>query len=149
MPMYAYKCSSCGYEKDVIQKFSDAPLRVCPYCEAEAFARQLTAPAFQLKGTGWYVTDFRDSGQKKTADKPGGHDAGSDAGQAGDQAGDKAGNQTGDKAGKPAGDKAGNAVGGQAADAAGARSTGGHAGQPGAASLSTAAKGASTMPAAS
>ena len=70
MPIYAYKCSICSFEKDVIQKFSDEPLRICPNCSAEAFARQLTAPAFQLKGTGWYVTDFRDSGQKKAADKP-------------------------------------------------------------------------------
>ena len=64
MPIYAYRCDSCGHAKDVIQKFSDAPLTVCPECGADAFRKQLTAPAFQLKGSGWYVTDFRDNGRK-------------------------------------------------------------------------------------
>lgn len=59
MPIYAYKCSSCGHAKDVLQKISDAPLTVCPACGAEAFAKQVTAAGFQLKGSGWYVTDFR------------------------------------------------------------------------------------------
>ncbi|MHB1124292.1 MAG: FmdB family zinc ribbon protein [Ramlibacter sp.] len=59
MPIYAYKCGSCGHAKDVLQKFSDAPLTVCPACGAEAFAKQLTAAGFQLKGSGWYATDFR------------------------------------------------------------------------------------------
>lgn len=66
MPIYAYRCQQCGHAKDVIQKFSDAPLTVCPACGADAFRKQLTAPAFQLKGGGWYVTDFRDSGKGKT-----------------------------------------------------------------------------------
>jgi putative FmdB family regulatory protein len=65
MPIYAYRCQQCGHAKDVIQKFSDAPLTVCPACDADAFRKQLTAPAFQLKGGGWYVTDFRDSGKGK------------------------------------------------------------------------------------
>lgn len=59
MPIYAYKCSSCGHAKDVLQKISDAPLTVCPACGAEAFSKQVTAAGFQLKGSGWYVTDFR------------------------------------------------------------------------------------------
>lgn len=59
MPIYAYKCASCGHSKDVLQKISDAPLTVCPACGAEAFSKQLTAAGFQLKGSGWYVTDFR------------------------------------------------------------------------------------------
>jgi putative FmdB family regulatory protein len=67
MPIYAYRCESCGHAKDVIQKFSDAPLTVCPACGADAFRKQLTAPAFQLKGSGWYVTDFRDGGKKPAA----------------------------------------------------------------------------------
>lgn len=65
MPIYAYRCDSCGAEKDVLQKFSDAPLSVCPQCGAEAFRKVLTAPAFQLKGSGWYVTDFRDGNKAK------------------------------------------------------------------------------------
>jgi putative FmdB family regulatory protein len=71
MPIYAYRCERCGHAKDVIQKFSDAPLSVCPECGAEAFRKQLTAPAFQLKGSGWYVTDFRDNGAKAKPAKPG------------------------------------------------------------------------------
>ena len=59
MPIYAYKCASCGHAKDVLQKISDAPLTECPACGAQAFAKQLTAAGFQLKGSGWYVTDFR------------------------------------------------------------------------------------------
>ena len=64
MPIYAYKCSSCGHAKDVLQKISADPLTVCPACGSATFTKQLTAPGFQLKGSGWYVTDFRDG--KKT-----------------------------------------------------------------------------------
>lgn len=67
MPIYAYRCERCGHAKDVIQKFSDTPLSLCPECGADAFRKQLTAPSFQLKGSGWYVTDFRDSGKKAAA----------------------------------------------------------------------------------
>jgi putative FmdB family regulatory protein len=69
MPIYAYKCASCGHAKDVLQKISDAPLSVCPACGAASFAKQVTAAGFQLKGSGWYVTDFRDNGKKKDAAK--------------------------------------------------------------------------------
>jgi putative FmdB family regulatory protein len=62
MPIYAYKCGSCGHAKDVLQKISDAPLTVCPECGASAFTKQVTAAGFQLKGSGWYVTDFRNNG---------------------------------------------------------------------------------------
>ena len=62
MPIYAYKCSACGHAKDVLQKMSDAPLTECPACGAAAFSKQVTAAGFQLKGSGWYVTDFRDGG---------------------------------------------------------------------------------------
>jgi putative FmdB family regulatory protein len=59
MPIYAYRCESCGFEKDVLQKMSDAPLTQCPQCEKDSFRKQVTAAGFQLKGSGWYVTDFR------------------------------------------------------------------------------------------
>ncbi|MEM5434860.1 FmdB family zinc ribbon protein [Paraburkholderia diazotrophica] len=59
MPIYAYRCESCGFGKDVLQKMSDAPLTQCPECGADAFRKQVTAAGFQLKGSGWYVTDFR------------------------------------------------------------------------------------------
>jgi putative FmdB family regulatory protein len=81
MPIYAYKCGSCGHAKDVLQKVSDAPLTDCPACGAQAFSKQITAAGFQLKGSGWYATDFRGgngssskpaegSGDAKSADKP-------------------------------------------------------------------------------
>lgn len=60
MPIYAYKCSACGHAADVLQRMSDAPLSVCPECGKETYAKQVTAAGFQLKGSGWYVTDFRD-----------------------------------------------------------------------------------------
>ena len=68
MPIYAYKCASCGFAKDVLQKISDAPLADCPECGARAFNKQVTAAGFQLKGSGWYATDFR-GGNAKPAEK--------------------------------------------------------------------------------
>jgi putative FmdB family regulatory protein len=59
MPIYAYRCESCGFGKDVLQKMSDAPLTQCPECGKDTFRKQVTAAGFQLKGSGWYVTDFR------------------------------------------------------------------------------------------
>ena len=59
MPIYAYRCSACGHAKDVLQKLSDAPLTTCPACAAESFSKQVTAAGFQLKGSGWYATDFK------------------------------------------------------------------------------------------
>ena len=64
MPIYAYRCSECGNAKDVLQKMSDPVLNRCPACGAQAFTKQVTAAGFQLKGSGWYVTDF------KGGDKP-------------------------------------------------------------------------------
>lgn len=70
MPIYAYKCDTCGHEKDVLQKLSEAPLTQCPACGASTFRKQVTAAGFQLKGSGWYVTDFRDGGKAKPAGAP-------------------------------------------------------------------------------
>ena len=67
MPIYAYKCAACGFAKDVLQKMSDAPLTVCPHCGAGEFQKQVTAAGFQLKGSGWYVTDFRGGGNGASA----------------------------------------------------------------------------------
>jgi len=82
MPIYAYRCATCGHAKDVLQKISDPVLTVCPNCGAATFQKQVTAAGFQLKGSGWYVTDFRDgpkpaggadkSSGDKAADKSGG-----------------------------------------------------------------------------
>ena len=70
MPIYAYKCESCGFAKDVLQKMSDAPLEVCPTCAQPAFKKQLTAAGFQLKGSGWYATDFKGGGTSAPAVAP-------------------------------------------------------------------------------
>ncbi len=59
MPIYAYKCSACGFAKDVLQKISDPVLSDCPECGKSTFSKQLTAAGFQLKGSGWYATDFK------------------------------------------------------------------------------------------
>jgi putative FmdB family regulatory protein len=67
MPIYAYKCGSCGHAKDVLQKLSDAPLTVCPSCGAASFGKQLTAAGFQLKGSGWYATDFKNGSKAAPA----------------------------------------------------------------------------------
>jgi putative FmdB family regulatory protein len=68
MPIYAYRCSSCGHAKDVLQKLSDAALTACPACGASTFAKQVTAAGFQLKGSGWYATDFTGGSSTKKAD---------------------------------------------------------------------------------
>jgi putative FmdB family regulatory protein len=82
MPIYAYKCGSCGHAKDVLQKLSDAPLTVCPACGAESFSKQVTAAGFQLKGSGWYVTDFR-GGDKGAPPKADGEKAGAEKAETG------------------------------------------------------------------
>ena len=74
MPIYAYKCESCGFAKDVLQKMSDTPLTDCPACGASAFKKQLTAAGFQLKGSGWYATDFK-GGTSAPSAPSGGSDA--------------------------------------------------------------------------
>jgi putative FmdB family regulatory protein len=67
MPIYAYRCADCGHTKDVLQKLSDPVLTTCPACGKETFSKQLTAAGFQLKGSGWYVTDFRNNGSSGAA----------------------------------------------------------------------------------
>ena len=59
MPIYAYRCASCGFEKDHLQRMSDPVLVTCPECNRETYEKQLTAAGFQLKGNGWYATDFK------------------------------------------------------------------------------------------
>jgi len=66
MPIYEYRCSSCGIQKDVMQKISDAELTTCPECGKETFTKQLTAAGFQLKGSGYYVTDFKNPATPKS-----------------------------------------------------------------------------------
>lgn len=80
MPIYAYKCNACGHEQDVLQKMSDPVLTVCPECGQSAYAKQVTAAGFQLKGSGWYVTDFRNNG---SSGKPAAGGASAPASEAG------------------------------------------------------------------
>jgi putative FmdB family regulatory protein len=68
MPIYEYRCESCGHQQEFLQKLSDPPLTVCPKCGKPTFSKMVTAAGFQLKGGGWYVTDFKNSA--KPASKP-------------------------------------------------------------------------------
>jgi putative FmdB family regulatory protein len=70
MPIYAYRCASCGHTKDVLRKLSDPPLADCPACGQPRFEKQVTAAGFQLKGSGWYVTDFRNPPAAPAVAKP-------------------------------------------------------------------------------
>jgi putative FmdB family regulatory protein len=79
MPIYAYRCASCGHAKDVLQKMSDPVLTDCPACGAASFVKQVTAAGFQLKGSGWYVTDFKGGGAAPSADAAKGDAAKGDA----------------------------------------------------------------------
>ena len=62
MPIYEYRCPSCSFQKDHLQKMSDEPLTTCPSCGLSGYTKLLSAAAFQLKGSGWYATDFKGSG---------------------------------------------------------------------------------------
>ncbi|MGZ8250819.1 MAG: FmdB family zinc ribbon protein [Methylophilaceae bacterium] len=70
MPIYDYQCTSCGFKKEVMRKISEPNVTVCPECAKETFTKQLSAPSFQLSGTGWYATDFK--GTKPNAGSTGG-----------------------------------------------------------------------------
>ena len=109
MPIYAYRCSACGHAKDVLQKMSDPLLSTCPACGAEAFTKQVTAAGFQLKGSGWYATDFKGSGaapvvapEGDAKDQPTGKD---NADKPADKTGDKSADKSADKSGDKSGDK--------------------------------------------
>jgi putative FmdB family regulatory protein len=90
MPIYEYKCSACSHELESLQKFSDAPLVTCPACGKAALTKLVSAAGFQLKGSGWYQTDFRGSGAKPAA-KPGSGKADAGGTDSGTAASDKGG----------------------------------------------------------
>ena len=69
MPIYGYRCDSCGHENDEMQKMSDAQLTTCPKCGKETYVKQLSAAGFQLKGSGWYATDFKGGSKASSAPK--------------------------------------------------------------------------------
>ncbi len=70
MPIYEYRCDACGFQKEFLQKLSDTPLSTCPECGKDTFSKLLTAAGFQLKGKGWYATDFK-GGSSKPESKSG------------------------------------------------------------------------------
>jgi len=70
MPIYDFQCSSCGFKDEVMRKISAASTEVCPQCSAETFSKQLSAPSFQLTGSGWYATDFKNGSNKATTTTP-------------------------------------------------------------------------------
>jgi len=78
MPIYPYVCTACGHEFDALQKISDEPLTECPECGESTLKKRLAAPAFQLKGTGWYETDFKNTGKKQDAPDKSKNDQSSD-----------------------------------------------------------------------
>jgi len=82
MPIYAYRCASCGHSRDVLQKMSDPVLTTCPVCGADQFQKQVTAAGFQLKGSGWYATDFKGGNAPAPAAAPADAGAGAGAGAA-------------------------------------------------------------------
>ena len=71
MPIYEYRCSECGFQDEFLQKHSEPQLTVCPSCKKETFKKLLSAAGFQLKGSGWYATDFKSSGSKPVAKSEG------------------------------------------------------------------------------
>lgn len=112
MPIYAYRCESCGHSQDVLQKLADAPLTICPHCGAPAFKKQVTAAGFRLKGSGWYATDFRDGDAGKANGKTDGKEQGKADGAGGsngssDAAATAAPSGSAGANGAAAGDKAG------------------------------------------
>lgn len=67
MPIYEYRCGSCGFEKEYLQKVNEAPVAACPACGSDAYAKLISAAGFQLKGSGWYATDFKNGSKPKSA----------------------------------------------------------------------------------
>ncbi|MEO6117527.1 MAG: zinc ribbon domain-containing protein [Methylotenera sp.] len=66
MPIYDYQCSSCGFKAEVMRKISAPNIEACPECAVETFSKQLSAPSFQLNGSGWYATDFKNGSKSAT-----------------------------------------------------------------------------------
>src|SRR4051812_31065578 len=99
MPIYEYRCAACGHQQEFLQKVSDAPLTVCTQCGKESFSKMVTAAGFQLKGSGWYATDFKSKAATPKSDaKP---DAKSEP-KAGGGSSEGGSSDGGKKAGPPA-----------------------------------------------
>jgi putative FmdB family regulatory protein len=70
MPIYDFKCTACGHQDEVMRKISDASTMECPSCKQASFSKMLSAPSFQLSGTGWYATDFKDKPKAQAKAEP-------------------------------------------------------------------------------
>ena len=141
MPIYAYACDACGHRQDHLQKMSDALIAACPQCASAAYSKQLSAPQFQLKGGGWYVTDFRDNGKKdvtksdgegKSEDKSAGQSEAKSEGKSGD-----AGSGSDSKTDTASGTKSASKSGESKSDSGSSASTGGASASPATPSAST------------
>jgi putative FmdB family regulatory protein len=122
MPIYEYRCSACGYQNDYLQKISEPPLTDCPECGKSTFSKQVTAAGFQLKGTGWYATDFKNNGTSKPGAKKGGEAGKADTGDS------KAGAASTGGEGSKAGESSGAGEGGSKSSSGGTDSAGGSSG---------------------
>ncbi|CAB3779592.1 FmdB family zinc ribbon protein [Pararobbsia alpina] len=150
MPIYAYRCESCGLAQDMLRKISDPPLSICPECGKDTFRKQVTAAGFQLKGSGWYVTDFRNNGNapakggKKDGESgtaaPAAAAEGASAGSG--DGGDKAG--AGAKSGGSSGDSGSSSGSNAASGAAGGSGASGSSPAPASSSGSTSSSGGMT-----
>ncbi|HTS54145.1 MAG TPA: zinc ribbon domain-containing protein [Burkholderiales bacterium] len=88
MPIYEYRCATCGFEKEYLQKLSDAPITHCESCGRPTMAKLVSAAGFQLKGSGWYATDFKNNGSRPKAKEESKTDGGAAAGDTGKTAGE-------------------------------------------------------------
>ena len=102
MPIYAYRCEQCGHQQDVLQKMSDPLLVTCPECGQATYRKQVTAAGFQLKGSGWYVTDFRNPAAKQESKGVAKADADSGSAKEGTATTDSSSGAEAAKADKPA-----------------------------------------------
>jgi len=107
MPIYEYRCAACGHDVEALQKISDAPLTECPACHKPELRKRVSAAGFQLKGSGWYVTDFRDKSTKKDkapaadAAKPNGGEAAAESAKSESKTPEKSAPSTESKATTP------------------------------------------------
>jgi putative FmdB family regulatory protein len=90
MPIYEYRCTDCGHRLEALQRLADAPLLVCPACGKESLTKLMSAVGFQLKGSGWYATDFKHSGSKPAEKGTSKSDAANEGSSSGEKGGDAA-----------------------------------------------------------
>ena len=128
MPIYEYRCAACGCQREYLQKMSDAPLTVCPECGKASYKKMVTSAGFQLKGSGWYATDFKHGAQPKS--KPEDQAAPKSKDQAGSKSEDQAAPKTESQSGAKADDKPAPEAPAKKSDAADSTATSGASTNP-------------------